>query len=214
MRKLIIMLISLVPGTIYAQPAYMESRFQSQLTYDHPSETSGVFFVSPGPGTLNNSILKMDEIDSLRHSFKNNIYPEVGYWLIGGSVTINYERMIFQTGKISTARFFLRAGYGYWAFWTGGGPAGILAFNIVLFNKAHHLETGPGIVVLYDNSKNHDDIFRPPDPNEQPHSWRENIIYTPEINIGYRYQKPGKHFIFRIGLSYPEGVYSGLGISF
>ena len=33
----------------------------------------------------------------------------------------------------------------------------------------------------------------------------------PAINIGYRRNVPGKHFLYRTGIGYPEGIYFGVG---
>jgi hypothetical protein len=33
-------------------------------------------------------------------------------------------------------------------------------------------------------------------------------------SAGYRFQKPGGHFIFRTGIGYTEGIYAGIGLSF
>jgi hypothetical protein len=41
-----------------------------------------------------------------------------------------------------------------------------------------------------------------------------NWYHYPNINAGYRYQHPTKHFFFRIGLAYPEGAYAGIGFHF
>lgn len=85
---------------------------------------------------------------------------------------------------------------------------------MVFFRKANHIETGLGDVVLYDRKKYEMILNNHMNANEQPPSKRNCMIFTPGINLGYRYQKPGSYEVFRIVLSYPEGVYLGMGFAF
>ena len=186
MRIIIILLLIVSYGTANAQPAGSDS------------------------------ILKLHDLKHQSSEIpKNNIYAGGSYYIILGSGTINYERRILRFGKESSACIFLRTGFGYWFDWLSGGPAGIISANMVFFKRASHLEAGLGAVALYDqkyyklineNGMNPDDVFP---------SKLDCTIFNPAINLGYRYQEPGKKFLFRIGLSYPEGpVYLGLGIAF
>jgi hypothetical protein len=153
--------------------------------------------------------------ESLNFNSKNSIYGQASFILIGYSATVNYERMLFPIGRNKSTCACIRAGYGYWAYWTGGGPAGILTANMVFFKRVNHLEAGFGAVALYD--KKHYEMMVDEYNNyngDPPGPKSECMIYNPAINLGYRYQNPDGNFIFRIGISYPEGGYTGLGYTF
>jgi hypothetical protein len=174
---------------------------------------SFIIFLALLPGTtygqLPNRGSVKQNIDSLNPEAKNNIYCVAGTWIIGLDATLNYERMILHLGQRKSISLSLRAGYGKWAYWTSGGNGGILSANLIYFKRASHIETGFGAVILFDREKYEMDVIFEP-----PTSKKECMIYTPCINLGYRYQKPGGHSIFRIGFSYPEGAYAALGVAF
>lgn len=144
---------------------------------------------------------------------KNTIYVTGSYLLIGGSVSVNYERLILNMGKNSSMFLFLRAAYGYWAVWTSGGPAGILSANILFLKNVHHIETGFGVVKLYDK-KSYEYALENARLGYNPPVKNHYMIFNPVINVGYRYQNPENHIMLRIGLSYPEALYAGLGVNF
>jgi hypothetical protein len=149
------------------------------------------------------------DIDSLKHEIKNSIYISAGSYIILMDANINYERMVIRLGRKKAISLFLRAGFGKWASWTSGGTGGILGANLMFLTGSSHIEAGFGAVALFNKEMYEMDLkFEP------PASIKENMIYSPCINIGYRYQKPGGHFIFRAGISYPEGVYGALGVAF
>jgi hypothetical protein len=148
-------------------------------------------------------------------SVKNFIYAQGGYCLIGYNGSVNYERQLFRLGKNRSAAVTMRAGYGKWLFWTGGGPGGILSANMVFFKKASHLEGGFGAGALYDRKFYEQMVEQYRHFNgEPPLPKHECMIYTPVINLGYRYQNPTGEFIFRVGMCYPEGAYTGIGVAF
>jgi len=163
---------------------------------------------------------QMPEGKITRHSIdsyelnNNNFYGVISYSLVGYSVTINYERMLFPLGRKNVTTAYLRAGAGSWAYWTSGGVGGILAVNLVFFRKSSHLEGGLGIVTLYDR-KTYRFVLENHLNTNEPHPLRRDyMINTPGVNLGYRYQDPDHRFIFRFGLSYPEGAYTSLGLTF
>lgn len=160
-------------------------------------------------GQSYNRELVNQDIDSLKPESKNAIYVAAGTWIIVFSGTVNYERMLLHLGRKESTTLYLRAGYGKWAVWTSGGIGGILSANLVFFTSASHLEAGFGAVMLYDRNKYEDVLEFAP-----PASKKDAMIYNPCINLGYRYQQPGRHSVFRIGLSYPEGAYGALGFAF
>jgi hypothetical protein len=146
---------------------------------------------------------------------KNFIYAQGGYSLIGYNGSVNYERLLFRLGKNRSAAVTMRAGYGRWLYWTGGGPGGILCVHMVLFKKSSHLEAGFGGGALYDRKFYELKVEQYKHYNGDPPGPKsECMIYTPVINLGYRYLNPTEEFLFRVGICYPEGVYTGIGIAF
>jgi hypothetical protein len=176
MRYSCIIILALLPGTIYGQ--------------------------------LYNREIVNQEIDSLIPESKNTIYVAVGTYIIVLNGTVNYERMLLHLGQKKSSSLSLRAGYGKWAGWTSGGNGGILGANLVFFKSASHIEAGICAIALFDRKKYEVDL-----KYEPPASKKDFMIYTPGINLGYKYQKPGRHEVFRIGVSYPEGVFAALGFA-
>lgn len=41
-----------------------------------------------------------------------------------------------------------------------------------------------------------------------------SIVPLPDLHIGYKYQKPGKHLIFKSGVGFPKGIDVGVGYAF
>jgi len=122
---------------------------------------------------------------------KNAIYGNVGTAGLYFTATGYYERIIIQQSKIS---HFIKVGTGGYALWGEGGQYILGQYGILTGSKKHHLELGAG-------------------PN-----WFLNGDLKGDLpftaTIGWRIQKPGNHFMFRMGASFPEAVYVGLGISF
>lgn len=42
----------------------------------------------------------------------------------------------------------------------------------------------------------------------------DGYLFFPFPAVGWRYQKPDGHFVFRTGLSLPEAIYAGVGFVF
>jgi hypothetical protein len=54
-----------------------------------------------------------------------------------------------------------------------------------------------------------------PYPGYEPEPTRLSYsLILPAITIGYRYQKPDGHLVFRTGIASPDGVYVALGAAF
>lgn len=112
-----------------------------------------------------------------------------GYSFILGS----YERMIFSNPESFITSSWLGIGGGYAAEFFGGEGIAIKAFYTGLTGVNNsHLEFNLGITFMsgeYLSSR-----------------------VTPLATIGYRYQKPNGHFLFRIGGGWPENVFLSLGL--
>lgn len=122
---------------------------------------------------------------------KNAIYGNVGIGGLYFTATGYYERMITQNSKISS---FIKVGAGGYSSWGDGGQYILAQYGILTGAKKHHLELGAG-----PNYFMNGDI-------------KGKLPFT--ATIGWRVQKPGGKFIFRMGVSFPEAFYIGLGGSF
>lgn len=122
---------------------------------------------------------------------KNAVYGSVGTTVFYASATGYYERMVSQRGKISS---LVKVGAGTYETLGGSGIYILGQYGILTGVKKHHLELGAGPAYFIK-----EDL-------------REGLFYT--ATIGWRIQKPGGKFIFRMGVSVPESIYIGIGISF
>lgn len=128
--------------------------------------------------------------------FNNAIYGSVGS-LIGyyNNANIYYERMFQRNSYKSKIATFVKAGYGGWLSpWGGEGSYLLGQYGILTGVKKHHLEVSAGLIKFFSGS--------------------EKIETLLSGSIGYRTQKPDGHFIFRTGVSWPETLYLGFGVSF
>ena len=147
--------------------------------------------------------------DTLTKEFKNNIYPGISLGLMWGSLNVNYERKIFGFGTEHWTPVWMRLTYGKWGVWGASGIGGQATINLIPSEKPFHPEAGLGVTVLYiQESENHDR-----DPNEPPADYN-HFWARPAVNLGFRYQHPAKHFLFRMGAAFPEGAYLGMGVHF
>ncbi len=125
---------------------------------------------------------------------KNAVYTTAG---LVYSLTLCYEREIkaFENNR----RLVLRGigGYGVRIF-EFEGPVGAIMIDAIRGSESKHLEYGAGlsIEIMPDIAINRD------------------FKIWPAANIGYRYQKPGGHFVFRTGGGWPEAAYISLGFAF
>jgi len=128
--------------------------------------------------------------------FNNAIYGSVGS-LIGyyNNVNIYYERMFQRKPYRSRIITLVKAGYGGWSSpWGGKGSYILGQCGILTGVKKHHFELSAGLIKFFSDS--------------------EKIETLLSGSLGYRSQKPDGHFIFRTGVSWPETIYLGFGVSF
>jgi len=119
---------------------------------------------------------------------RNTFYGSFGSIAVYSTAIAFYERKLTQKRAVST---FLKFGAGPW--W-GLGDLGAVVnaqYGMLAGRKNHNLELSAG-GSLFIGSK----------------------LIPLSATIGYRFQKPEAHFIFRIGASWPEAIYVGLGYSF
>ncbi|MEQ9375010.1 MAG: hypothetical protein RIG68_07535 [Imperialibacter sp.] len=121
---------------------------------------------------------------------KNGFYGAAGIVPFYLTATAYYERILGQK-KVVTS--FVKVGYGVYSSWGGGGRYVLAQYGILTGKKNNHFELGAG-------------------PNwflKGDFEGRLPVTAT----MGYRFQKPAGDFIFRTGVSIPESVYIGVGIS-
>jgi hypothetical protein len=147
---------------------------------------------------LSNTIAAQDvKPDSAKlRMFNNAIYGSVGTLITYyNNANIYYERMFQRNSHESRIATFVKAGYGGWSSPMGGNGSYFLGqYGILTGVKKHHFEVSAGLTKFFGDS--------------------EKIETLLSGSIGYRTQKPEGNFIFRTGLSWPEALYLGFGISF
>jgi hypothetical protein len=133
---------------------------------------------------------------------KNAFYGTVGFFPDGLYSTVmgNFERMLFKLPDSFLNSFWIRISAGPWSAWGARGTNYVSAISAIMGRKSVHFEIGSGLLLTYDPvEKKFDPIVR------------DRHLAG---NAGFRYQKPGGHFIFRTGLGWPEGIYLCMGICF
>lgn len=117
-----------------------------------------------------------------------SLAPDIAY----NAAAIYYDRIISQNDRLAT---FVRVGFGGWhTLLVDGGTNVIGQGGIILGSNNKRFEASAGVAYQNKTANNNDD---------------PSII--PAISLGIRSQKPNKHFVFRAGLGYPEGIYVGFG---
>ena len=131
----------------------------------------------------------------------------VAYLELGGNgiiPTINYERQLAE-------QWFGRIGFSFVASVEADGDDDITFVVPVMVNYLthpagkHHFEAGAGVAYFGGDSQ---DLF---DEHDEPLS---NLTGT--VTLGYRYQKPGRGFVFRAGFTpvfYDSGILPWGGLS-
>jgi len=137
---------------------------------------------------INGQELSANKTEWNRNSIQANV-GFAGYFAATGY----YERILSQKKKY---RSFMKVGVGIYAL-PGSGEGGnyILAhYGILTGMNKHHLELGAGPNWFLEGE------------------WEGIVPFT--ATIGYRNQRPDNHNMFRVGISWPDAVYMGMGISF
>jgi len=126
---------------------------------------------------------------------KNTIYLSLGYVPMWAAVNINYERMVYHNQNWFFNSFYAKLGGGYFETWGYSGPNFNGGLTVLSGKKNSHLEIDGGIAVIIDD-------------------WNGDVDVYPGGALGYRFQKPGGHFVFRTGIGYPESFYLSFGVAF
>jgi hypothetical protein len=126
---------------------------------------------------------------------KNSVYLDTGLGF-RGQVSINYERQIYSSKKLT---WYGRLGAGAAYKWTSDndvslGPGGLAAITVLTGEKNHHFELNAGTFIVSDSDASNSGVY-------------------PLLDAGYRYQKPDGGIVFKakIGIL---GIGIGLGYAF
>ena len=143
--------------------------------------------------------------------YNNNIHIGITPNPFYGFVNINYERKIIQLNK---NRISAEAGLGYWSNWNNIGSSYKLKINNTFGKKKHHIETGLGLMALYDNTSYTIGVSNATDFSESVPTKQDYVDYYLAASIGYLYKKPQGNFIFKVGFAWPESLYLAFGYAF
>ncbi|HEY5688572.1 MAG TPA: hypothetical protein VIS27_09740 [Yeosuana sp.] len=123
-----------------------------------------------------------------RNIIHGSLAPDIAY----NAVHVFYDRIVYENSNIAV---FARVGYGGWFTLLVNSGTTLMGQGGVLFGSGKgrfEVAVGAAKINQTQYSENHDKT-------------------DPAINIGYRRNVPGKHFLFRTGIGYPEGIYFGVG---
>lgn len=129
------------------------------------------------------------DVPDLRFIYKKNVQFEL--FGSAGLYSINYERIILNQNKYKTVGGI---GFSRIPISAGNGASFPISINHLISFQHHHIELGIGAVPNYVS-----DYLYP--------GW--HIHYS--ARIGYRYQKPYRKFIFRVG-AVPIFAFPGFGV--
>lgn len=146
---------------------------------------------------------------------KNVVFGSIHIIGLGGGFDGSYERMIKESQDKFITSLWARASYGTWAVGFGGEGTHVAVGLAALTGLwKSHLEFNAGIASFYDSLDYGFSVSDAVYFNEPKPSKSEYRQLLPTVAAGYRFQKPGGHFIFRTGIGFPEGVYASLGFCF
>jgi len=129
---------------------------------------------------------------------KNILYLELGTNFYVSSVSVNFERHFYSSSS-EKVHLYGRAGIGGAAvYWTHAGWGGLGGLTMILGKGKHHFETSAGAFLGYESGT----------PYE-----KGTLFVLPLLDLGYRFQKPGKGFLFRAKAGI-LGIGVGLGYAF
>ena len=144
-------------------------------------------------------------------NYKNSICIGITPNPFWGFLNINYERTVFQKNKHKISS---EAGFGYWQTWGALGTSYKIKINDVYGKKKHHLESGIGIIALYDILNYKIGVKNASSISEPLPSKTDYTNFYIAASFGYLYKNPQKHFIFKAGIAFPESIYFGFGYAF
>lgn len=123
---------------------------------------------------------------------KINLYADFGGGFSRGLASLNFERRIFSSKKLT---LYARGGIGGGGIDETAGPGIIGAFTMLTGKGNNHVEINGGTFI----GRNSDFI--------------DELFFMPIADLGYRYEKPEGGFIFKTSAGF-LGIRFGLGYAF
>ena len=136
----------------------------------------------------------LDQSDNINKVYKNSIIISPGLLVIYPTLTFQYER-ILTDGKVGLD-FGVSLGGG--TLYDGQSRLSLIYPRAywLIGKKSSKLELAAGIGLFLE------------------WGYETQGGFMPSVVIGYRYQKYGQRFLFRVGVALPEGAYAGVGFRF
>ncbi|MEN8202620.1 MAG: hypothetical protein ABFS28_08500 [Bacteroidota bacterium] len=129
---------------------------------------------------------------------RNNVYIS-GDWMTRNlSASLNYERLLLIS-KQGNIRISSSLGYGRWFTVDGKGSHYNMDFHFLAGSGTIMLEASTGLRCM--DNEGHYFYIEPPEFSAGAES--EQYSFFPNLNLGFRYQKPGGHLLFRTALGIP-----------
>ena len=140
------------------------------------------------------SNLNAQNLQASEQNNKNLIYGGIGVGGIYFPAYIYYERRLQEHFLDSKFSSFVTVGSGAAAHWDGASNYAAAKFGLLLGEQKAHLETAIGVSYFF----------------------LGDFTGTLPLaaSIGYRANKPGKNYVFRTGVSWPEAIYVSWGFRF
>lgn len=124
---------------------------------------------------------------------RTNLYMEVGTNVFISSISLNLETYLSSLAS-GRGHLYVRAGFGGAGIYEYAyGLGGIIGVTMLAGKHTHYVDTSVGAFLGRDDTS--------------------NFFPLPLLDLGYRFQKPGKSFIFRAKAG-TLGVGLGLGYAF
>jgi len=146
--------------------------------------------------------------DAPVRQFKNAIHLSSGYFL---NASLEYERVLITGGDRLLSVHAALTG-GYVTNLSGAGPVSELKGILLTGKRMHHLEFTAGGRLFFDRVG----WYGQKEYELDPYAVKSDFLtLTPSFTVGYRFQKPGGRYLFRIGSGYPVHMfYISLGFAF
>ena len=125
---------------------------------------------------------------------KTALYGTVGSFAFYFNGGIGVERKMWEPGHSLLNELWLFGGFNEWKIMDKNGISVVASFHALTGKKVMHIEYGLGLTYL-------------------PGGATDWILF-PSPNLGVRYQKPGKSFVLRTGIGFPEIAYVSAGYAF
>lgn len=214
---------SVTKTTVYFEMKFHDAWIHTELMKEECStiktgqlDKDLVIFL-PGTSYIE-TILDPSNPESIKSIYrKNTLYGGIGFFFIYAVADVNYERLIAIPRKGFIKSYWIRAGSGSYASWGGKGKIFILGLTMLSGSRNNHIEFNLGYSSLFDKDEYENTLDNYNSGGSAYYARPVKSSYRnplPFIGTGYRFQKPGGHFILRSGISLPESVYLGIGFSF